>query len=55
MRLKTFNAPTLAEAMEAVRAEMGDDAIIVSTQRGAEGGGARVVAALEDVGLHFGG
>jgi flagellar biosynthesis protein FlhF len=48
MRLKTFTAPTTAEAMRMVRAEMGDDAIIVSSQRDADGGGARVTAALED-------
>lgn len=48
MRLKTFTAPTTAEAMRMVRAEMGDDAIIVSTQRDTNGGAARVTAAVED-------
>lgn len=47
MRLKSFTAPTMAEAMEMVRAELGDDAIIVSTQRAAGTKGVRVTAALE--------
>ena len=50
MRLKTFSAPTMATAMDLVRKEMGDDAIIVSTQPGMDGRGARVTAALEDPG-----
>ncbi len=49
MRLKTYTAPTMAEAMEMARREMGEDAIIVSTQRGTGGRGARVTAALEEV------
>ncbi len=49
MRLKTYTAPTMAEAMAMARQEMGEDAIIVSTQRGAGGRGARVTAALEEV------
>ena len=48
MRLKTYSAPTLAKAMELVRQEMGENAIIVSTQTGLDGSGARVTAALED-------
>ena len=48
MRLKTYSAPTLAMAMELVRQEMGEDAIIVSNQAGIDGNGARVTAALED-------
>ena len=48
MRLKTYSAPTLAKAMELVRQEMGENAIIVSTQAGFDGNGARVTAALED-------
>lgn len=47
MRLKTFNAENMAEAMRLVRQEMGDDAIIVSTQKGVDGSGVRVTAALE--------
>jgi flagellar biosynthesis protein FlhF len=47
MRLKSFTAPTMAEAMELVRNELGDDAIIVSTQRAAGTKGVRITAALE--------
>lgn len=47
MRLKSFTAPTMAEAMEMVRQELGDDAIIVSTQRAAGSKGVRITAALE--------
>lgn len=45
MRLKTFTAPTVAQALQKVRAELGEDAIILSTESGR--GGARLVAALE--------
>lgn len=47
MRLKTYTAPTIAEAMDMIRRELGEDAIIVSTQKGAAGSGCRVTAALE--------
>ena len=47
MRLKSFTAPTMAEAMEMVRVELGDDAIIVSTQRASGSKGVRITAALE--------
>ncbi len=47
MRLKTFAAPTMSEAMALVRKHMGDDAIIVSTQRGDNGRGFRITAALD--------
>lgn len=47
MRLKSFTAPTMAEAMELVRLELGDEAIIVSTQRAAGTKGVRITAALE--------
>jgi flagellar biosynthesis protein FlhF len=49
MRLKSFTAPTMSEAMEMVRSELGDDAIIVSTQRAAGSKGVRITAALESV------
>lgn len=49
MRLKTFTAPTTAEAMDVVRRELGEDAIIVSTQPGGDGQNARVTAAMEDI------
>ncbi|MBN2753204.1 MAG: GTP-binding protein [Rhodospirillaceae bacterium] len=48
MRLKTYTAPSMAEAMEMVRAELGEDAIIVSTQRGVGGQGVRITAAIEE-------
>ena len=48
MRLMTYTAPSTAEAMQLVRDNLGDEAIIVSTQRDAEGGAMRVTAALEE-------
>ncbi|MGB0683075.1 MAG: GTP-binding protein [Magnetovibrionaceae bacterium] len=48
MRLKTYTAATMNQAMDLVREELGDDAIIVSTQKASDGQGARVTAALED-------
>jgi len=47
MRLKTFTAKTMAEAMAEVRATLGPDAIIVTSRSGGKGGGVRVTAALE--------
>lgn len=46
MNIKTFEAPTLAEAMELVRAELGADAMIVAT-RSETNGICRVVAAVD--------
>lgn len=52
MRLKTFTAPTMAEAMNLVREQLGVDAIIVSSQTGSSpedgGSGCRVTAAIEE-------
>lgn len=48
MRLRNFTAPTMSEAMALVRAEMGDDAIIVSTDVDGDDGVCWVTAALED-------
>ncbi|MCB9958586.1 MAG: GTPase [Rhodospirillaceae bacterium] len=48
MRLKYYYAPTVTAAMEAVRLELGDDAIIISTHEGANGE-IRIAAALEEV------
>ncbi len=48
MRLKSYSAPSMAEAMALVREELGDDAIIVSTQRSSGGQGVRITAALEE-------
>lgn len=47
MRLKTFSAKTMREAMDAVRAAMGPDAIIVSVEHGKKAGGVRVTAAVD--------
>lgn len=47
MRLKSFHARTMAEAMKLVRQALGDDAIIVAT-REEDGGGVRVTAAVEE-------
>jgi flagellar biosynthesis protein FlhF len=49
MRLKTFNAPSMAEAMNLVKTHLGPDAIIVSTQKGDGGLGVRITAAIEAV------
>ncbi len=48
MRLKTFTAPTMTEAMAEVRAALGRDAVIVSTFEGRQGTGVQITAALED-------
>lgn len=45
MRLRTFSGATIAEAMQTVRAEMGDDAVIVSSVKGRAG--IEVTAVLE--------
>jgi flagellar biosynthesis protein FlhF len=48
MRLKNYRAPTMAEAMGLVRAELGTEALILSTRRVADG--VEVTAALEQDG-----
>ena len=48
MRLKTFTAPTMTEAMAEVRAALGRDAVIVSTFEGRQGTGVQITAALEE-------
>lgn len=47
MRLKTFTAPSMSEAMKLVKEHFGDDAIIVSSQKGEGGLGVRITAAVE--------
>lgn len=47
MRVKTFTAPTNAEAMEMIRETLGDDAIIVSTGRTEDGREVRIIAAVD--------
>lgn len=46
MRLRTFTAATMSEAMALVRARLGPDAIIMATEEG-EDGATRVTAAVE--------
>jgi len=48
MRFRIYTAATLPEAMQQVRAQLGDDAVILSTQPLEGGQGIRVTAALED-------
>ena len=45
MRLKLYRAPAMAEAMARIRAELGNDALILSTRR--VGDGVEITAALE--------
>ena len=47
MRMKCFNAESMPEAIRLVRTELGDNAIIISSQRGENGKGIRVTAAIE--------
>lgn len=51
MRLRTFSAPSMAEAMQQIRAALGDDAIIVSSHQSERGRGVQVTAAAENNGL----
>ena len=48
MKIKTYIAPTMSEAMDLIRQELGENAIIVSTQRLGTGGGVRLTAAIEE-------
>ncbi len=48
MRLKSFTANTLPEAMRLVRDALGADAVILSTQPAESGLGVRITAALEE-------
>lgn len=48
MRLKTFTAASMVKAIAAIRDELGEDAIIVSTEAGRNGRNARVVVAIDD-------
>ncbi len=47
MRLKTFTATTMTEAMQMVRKALGEEAIIVATKEEAGGKAVRVTAAVE--------
>lgn len=47
MQLKSYTAPSMADAMALVRRELGEDAIIVSIQRAAGNQGVRISAAFD--------
>ncbi len=47
MRLRTFTAPTMSEAMQQIREALGDDAIIVSSHQSDRGRGVQITAAIE--------
>jgi flagellar biosynthesis protein FlhF len=49
MRLRSFTAPTIVQAMKLVREALGPDAIIVSTHAANKSAPARVTAAIEPV------
>jgi flagellar biosynthesis protein FlhF len=48
MRLRSFQAATLSDAMQLVREALGDDAIIVATHDSGRGRGVQITAASED-------
>ena len=48
MRMRSFNAPTMGEAMALVRGALGDDAIIISTYTSRRGRGVEITAAVEE-------
>ena len=48
MRLKTYTAPTIAQAMDMIRRDLGDSAIIIQTQGERGRQGARFTAAVEE-------
>lgn len=50
MRLRSFTAPTIADAMQLVRQEMGPEAVILSTERLGRAQGVKVTAGLESSG-----
>lgn len=47
MRLKTFNAKTMSEAMKLVRQTLGDEAVIIATKEDNGGKSVQVTAAIE--------
>ena len=53
MRLKSFYAKTMAEAMQLVREALGEDAIIIATREEEGGKSVRVTAAVEDEKIAF--
>lgn len=49
MRLRTFHASNMKQAMEMIREELGDSAIIISSNKNASGKGVAVTVAQEDM------
>ena len=47
MRLKTFSAPSMTDALKMVKDHFGDDAIIISSQKGDNGLGVNITAAID--------
>jgi flagellar biosynthesis protein FlhF len=47
MRLKTFTAKTMSEAMKLVRQTLGDEAVIIATKEENGGQSVQVTAAIE--------
>ena len=47
MRLKTFSAPSMTEALKIVKEHFGDEAIIVSSKKADNGSGVCVTAAID--------
>ncbi|MCX8500219.1 MAG: hypothetical protein ORO03_00775 [Alphaproteobacteria bacterium] len=54
MRMRIFQAETMPEAIRLVRSELGENAIIVSSQRGDNGRGVRVTAAIDEQDSDYG-
>ncbi len=52
MRLRTFHAPNMKQAMEMIRDELGDSAIIISSHKNLSGKGVAVTVAQEDLDDH---
>lgn len=52
MRLKSFNAKTMTEAMKMIRDSLGEDAIIVATREDKSGGTVNVTAAIDNRGSY---
>ena len=50
MRIKTYFAPSIAQAMQDIRQEFGSDALVLSTQHVTDGG-VRVTVAIENTSL----
>lgn len=51
MRIRSFEAKSMNEAMRLIREQMGEDAVIISTTRGKDG--VQVTAAIEDAPIQY--